>query len=81
MQVGEKHNPDNPENLILRAERDSLETLVQERTAELRQSKEKYRLLVHEEDREGTARAMEALYQPPYTAYLEQRAMTLQGWQ
>jgi hypothetical protein len=24
---------------------------------------------------------METLYQPPYTAYLEQRAMTLQGWQ
>ncbi len=36
--------------------------------------------LVHEEDRSGTARAMEDLFRPPYTAYLEQRAMTATGW-
>ncbi|MDY6990673.1 MAG: PAS domain S-box protein [Thermodesulfobacteriota bacterium] len=35
---------------------------------------------VHEEDREATAKAMEALYRPPYTAYMEQRAMTKDGW-
>lgn len=36
--------------------------------------------LVHEEDREATATAMEALFSPPYTAYLEQRALTKDGW-
>jgi len=36
--------------------------------------------LVHEDDRESTARAMEKLYQPPHTAYMEQRAMTADGW-
>ena len=36
--------------------------------------------LVHEDDREPTARAMEALYRPPHAAYMEQRALTAQGW-
>ena len=36
--------------------------------------------LVHKDDREPTARAMETLYQPPHTAYIEQRAMTRDGW-
>jgi PAS domain S-box-containing protein len=36
--------------------------------------------LVHEDDRESTAKAMENLYRPPYTAYVEQRAMTKDGW-
>jgi PAS domain S-box-containing protein len=36
--------------------------------------------LVHEDDRESTAAAMENLYRPPHTAYLEQRAMTRSGW-
>ncbi|RJP94390.1 MAG: PAS domain S-box protein [Desulfobacteraceae bacterium] len=36
--------------------------------------------LVHEDDREATAAAMEDLYHPPYSAYLEQRAMTVSGW-
>jgi PAS domain S-box-containing protein len=36
--------------------------------------------LVHEDDRESTARAMEALYYPPHSAYVEQRAMTKSGW-
>ena len=36
--------------------------------------------LVHEDDREATARAMEALYRPPHTAHVEQRAMTVHGW-
>ncbi len=107
----------------LRTERESLESLVQARTAQLQQSKEKYRQLVenqtdmvvkvdregrllfvnrsycrmfgkteeellgqtfmplvHEADRAETAKAMEALYQPPHSAYLEQRAMTPEGW-
>ena len=36
--------------------------------------------LIHEEDRESTATAMEGLYRPPHTAYMEQRAMTNDGW-
>ncbi len=40
----------------------------------------KFMPLVHEDDRESTAKAMEALYHPPYTAYIEQRAMTKAGW-
>jgi PAS domain S-box-containing protein len=40
----------------------------------------KFMPFVHENDREITAKAMEALYHPPYTAYLEQRAMTKDGW-
>jgi len=36
--------------------------------------------LVHEEDREETARAMEKLHQPPHSIYLEQRLMTKNGW-
>ncbi len=36
--------------------------------------------LVHEDDRERTAKAMEDLHQPPHTAYMEQRAMTKDGW-
>jgi PAS domain S-box-containing protein len=36
--------------------------------------------LVHEEDRAPTAKAMEKLYHPPHTAYMEQRAMTKDGW-
>lgn len=41
---------------------------------------QKFMPLVHEEDRESTAKAMEALFLPPHTAYLEQRAMTKDGW-
>ena len=36
--------------------------------------------LVHEEDRERTREAMEALYAPPYRCRLEQRAWTVYGW-
>ncbi|MET0047030.1 MAG: sensor domain-containing diguanylate cyclase [Sedimenticola sp.] len=36
--------------------------------------------LVHEDDRKSTAKAMEALFSPPYKAYMEQRAMTKDGW-
>ncbi len=36
--------------------------------------------LVHDDDKESTAKAMEALYKPPHTAYMEQRAMTKKGW-
>ncbi|MBN1487748.1 MAG: PAS domain S-box protein [Anaerolineae bacterium] len=36
--------------------------------------------LVHEEDQEPTRKAMEELYGPSHTAYIEQRALTIQGW-
>lgn len=36
--------------------------------------------LVHEDDQESTALAMEKLYVPPYTCYVEQRAYTKDGW-
>jgi PAS domain S-box-containing protein len=40
----------------------------------------KFMPLVHEEDREVTAKAMQNLFHPPYTAYIEQRALTKAGW-
>ncbi len=40
----------------------------------------KFMPMVHEQDREMTETAMEALFKPPYTAYIEQRAMTKNGW-
>jgi len=36
--------------------------------------------LVHEDDRQSTQEAMKALFVPPHTAYMEQRAMTVDGW-
>jgi len=36
--------------------------------------------LVHEEDIEHTLKTMEKLFVPPYRAYFEQRAMTIDGW-
>jgi PAS domain S-box-containing protein len=36
--------------------------------------------LVHPDDRESTAKEMGKLYHPPHTAYIEQRAMTKDGW-
>jgi PAS domain S-box-containing protein len=36
--------------------------------------------MVHEEDKESTAVAMEKLNEPPYTCYLEQRVLTARGW-
>ena len=40
----------------------------------------KFMPLVHDEDRDATEEAMKALYSPPHTAYIEQRAMTAKGW-
>ncbi len=36
--------------------------------------------LVHEEDRELTANAMESLYKEPYSCYVEQRVLSANGW-
>jgi diguanylate cyclase (GGDEF)-like protein/PAS domain S-box-containing protein len=36
--------------------------------------------LVHEDDRESTAQALATIFYPPYHCYLEQRAMTIEGW-
>lgn len=40
----------------------------------------KFMPLVHEEDRASTAEEIEKLFTPPHTAYMEQRAMTKDGW-
>ena len=36
--------------------------------------------LVHEDDRDITAREIAKVFHPPHTAYMEQRAMTQSGW-
>jgi len=36
--------------------------------------------LVHEDDRDSTIEAMKALHVAPYSTYMEQRAITSQGW-
>jgi len=41
---------------------------------------QKFMPLVHEEDRRPIDEAMKALSSPPHTAYIEQRAMTKEGW-
>jgi PAS domain S-box-containing protein len=41
---------------------------------------ESFMPLVHPEDQENTSKAMEALYKPPHTCYIEQRAQTIWGW-
>ena len=40
----------------------------------------KFMPFVHEDDRDSTEEAMEALFHPPHRAYIEQRAMTKDGW-
>ncbi len=40
----------------------------------------KFMPLVHEDDLELTLKEMEKLYSPPYTASMEQRALTKDGW-
>ena len=40
----------------------------------------KFMPMVHEDDRESTKKAMGALFSEPYTAYMEQRALTKSGW-
>ena len=40
----------------------------------------KFMPYVHEDDRDSTAKAMESLYHPPHTAFMEQRAITKDGW-
>jgi len=39
-----------------------------------------YLPLVHEDDREETIRAVKSLENPPHTCYVEQRALTKDGW-
>ena len=40
----------------------------------------KFMPFVYEDDREATAKAMEALHHPPHKVYIEQRTMTKDGW-
>ncbi|MDO9087657.1 MAG: PAS domain S-box protein [Anaerolineaceae bacterium] len=41
---------------------------------------EKFTPLVHEEDLPATLQAIESLNQPPHTCFIEQRALTKDGW-
>ena len=41
---------------------------------------QKFIPLIHEDDREPTLREMEKLKKPPHSCYVEQRAMTKDGW-
>ena len=36
--------------------------------------------LIHQDDREHVAKAIETVHRPPYTAYVQERAMTRDGW-
>jgi PAS domain S-box-containing protein len=36
--------------------------------------------LIHEDDQAKTLEAIQRVYHPPYTAYMEQRVMTMSGW-
>ncbi|MDM8540293.1 PAS domain S-box protein [Desulfococcaceae bacterium HSG9] len=36
--------------------------------------------MIHEDDRETVAKAIADVYKPPYTGYVEERAMTKDGW-
>ena len=36
--------------------------------------------MIHEEDRETVAKTLDNIYKPPYTAYIEERALTKDGW-
>ncbi|TVR76356.1 MAG: PAS domain S-box protein [Chitinophagaceae bacterium] len=40
----------------------------------------KFLPLVHKDDREHTEKELEKIFNPPYSVYLEQRAMTKDGW-
>lgn len=40
----------------------------------------KFLPLVHPDDRENTLKEMKKLYKHPYSCYIEQRALTAQGW-
>ncbi|MBN2858617.1 MAG: PAS domain S-box protein [Candidatus Delongbacteria bacterium] len=41
---------------------------------------QKFIPFIHEDDREPTLREMQKLEKPPYTCYVEQRALTANGW-
>jgi PAS domain S-box-containing protein len=40
----------------------------------------KFMPLIHEEDRERVAETLKKVYKPPYTGYVEERALTKDGW-
>ena len=40
----------------------------------------KFMPLIHEDDRETVAKAIDNVYKPPHTGYVEERAMTKDGW-
>jgi PAS domain S-box-containing protein len=40
----------------------------------------KFMPLIHEEDREKVTETLKKVYKPPYTGYVEERALTIDGW-
>jgi len=40
----------------------------------------KFMPLIHEEDREKVTKTLKKVYKPPYTGYVEERALTIDGW-
>jgi PAS domain S-box-containing protein len=40
----------------------------------------KFMPFIHEEDRKAVAKAIANVHKPPYTAYIEERVMTKEGW-
>ncbi|MFP4106102.1 MAG: PAS domain S-box protein [Phycisphaerae bacterium] len=76
----------NTSDLLVKVDREGRFLFVNKSYLELFGKKEEeligseFMPLVHEEDRESTAEAMEKLLHPPHVCYLEQRAMTEKGW-
>lgn len=81
-----RHIVENTSDLVVKVDREGRFLFVSPSYCELFGMTEKELLgnrfipLVHEEDREVAEQAMQALSRPPYTAYVEQRAMTKSGW-
>ena len=41
---------------------------------------QKFMPIVHKDDEKATEKAMQSLYNPPYTTHIQQRALTIDGW-
>ncbi|MGK9477107.1 PAS domain-containing sensor histidine kinase [Melioribacter sp. OK-6-Me] len=77
---------ENQTDLVVKVDREGKFLFVSPSYCELFGKKEKELIgkkfipLVHRDDRKSTEEAMKALYVPPHSCYLEQRAKTKRGW-